>query len=105
MCTFGFVARSVVTAVGNNDPNSLVYYGVRFTSPVKPGDSIQTSIWEVGPGPNGTTELAFETKNLTTGKVCTLVPSLSADPMLITVIQVVLGSGVAYVKKQQSAKL
>jgi peroxisomal enoyl-CoA hydratase 2 len=69
LCTFGFVARSIVTVVGNNDPNSLVYYGVRFTSPVKPGDSIQTSIWEVGPGPNGTTELAFETKNLTTGKV------------------------------------
>jgi len=86
LCTFGFVARSIVTAVGDNDPNSLVYYGVRFTSPVKPGDSIQTSIWEVGPGPNGTTELAFETKNLTTGKV-------------------VLGSGVAYVKKQRGAKL
>jgi len=75
LCTFGFVARSIVTVVGNNDPNSLVYYGVRFTSPVKPGDSIQTSIWEVGPGPNGTTELTFETKNLTTGKVCTLIHS------------------------------
>ena len=58
-----------MTVVGKNDPDSLVYYGVRFTSPVKPGDSIQTSIWEVGPGPNGTTELAFETQNLTTGKV------------------------------------
>ena len=69
LCTFGFVARSIVTAVGSNDPNSLVYYGVRFTAPVKPGDSIQTSVWEVGPGPRGTTELAFETKNLTTGKV------------------------------------
>ena len=35
-----------------------------------PGGPIQTSIWEVGPGPNGTTELAFEAKDLTTGKVC-----------------------------------
>jgi len=86
LCTFGFVARSIVTVVGGNDPNSLVYYGVRFTSPVKPGDSIQTSIWEVGPGPNGTIELAFETKNLTTGKI-------------------VLGSGAAHVRKRQAAKL
>ena len=72
-----------MTAVGNNDPNSLAYYGVRFTSPVKPGDSIQTSIWEVGPGPNGTVELAFETKNLNTGKVAH-TPSSYAEPTLIT---------------------
>ena len=94
-----------MTVVGNSDPNSLVYYGVRFTSPVKPGDSIQTSIWEVGPGPNGTVELAFETKNLTTGKVSTLIPFLPAEPTLITAIQVVLGSGIAHVKKRQGAKL
>jgi len=93
-----------VTVAGNNDPNSLAYYGVRFTSPVRPGDSIQTSIWEVGPGPNGTTELAFETKNTTTGKVSILGLSLRAELMLI-IIQVVLGSGVAYVKKQQGTKL
>jgi peroxisomal enoyl-CoA hydratase 2 len=94
-----------VTAVGNNDPNSLVYYNVRFTAPVKPGDSIQTSIWEVGPGPNGVTELAFETKNLTTGKVCPLNPPLCAGLSLIPVVQVVLGSGVAYVNKRRGAKL
>ena len=94
-----------MTAVGNNDPNSLVYYGVRFTSPVKPGDSIQTSIWEVGSRPNGTIELVFETKNLTTGKVCALVLSLCTEPTLTTTIQVVLGAGVAYVKKQQGTKL
>ena len=105
MCTFGFVARSIVTVVGNNDPNSLAYYGVRFTSPVRPGDSIQTSIWEVGPGPNGTTELAFETKNTATGKVSILSISLRVEPTLITVIQVVLGSGVAYVRKQRGTKL
>ena len=93
-----------MTVAGNNDPNSLAYYGVRFTSPVRPGDSIQTSIWEVGPGPNGTTELAFETKNTTTGKVSILGLSLRAELMLI-IIQVVLGSGVAYVKKQQGTKL
>ena len=76
-----------MTAVGDNDPNSLVYYGVRFTSPVKPGDSIQTSIWEVGPAPDGVTELVFETKNLTTGKVCPLLdPSLYIASPLITAV-------------------
>jgi acyl dehydratase len=59
---------------------------VRFTSPVNPGDKLETSIWEVGKGPNGTTEVAFETKNLTTGKV-------------------VLGTGLAYVVKMTASKL
>jgi peroxisomal enoyl-CoA hydratase 2 len=76
----------VLKTAGRNDPNSLKYFGVRFTAPVKPGDKLQTSIWEVGKGPNGTTEVAFETKNLTTGKV-------------------VLGGGVAYLLTKSGAKL
>ena len=86
LSTFGFAARGIIKVVGSNDPNSLKFFGVRFTAPVKPGDKLETSIWEVGKGPNGTTELAFETKNLTTGKV-------------------VLGAGVAYILKKAGAKL
>ncbi|KAF8173686.1 peroxisomal dehydratase [Pholiota molesta] len=86
LSTFGFAARAVLKTAGKNDPNSLKYFGVRFTAPVKPGDKLQTSIWEVGKGPNGTTEVAFETKNLTTGKV-------------------VLGGGVAYLLTKSGAKL
>lgn len=69
LSTLGFAARAVVSAVGGNDPSSLKYFGVRFTSPVKPGDALETSIWEQGPGPDGTTEVGFVTKNLKTGKV------------------------------------
>ena len=76
----------MLSAVGGNDPNALKYFSVRFTSPVKPGDALETSIWEVGPGPSGTTELTFVTKNLGSGKVC-------------------LGAGVAYVKKSEKSKL
>ena len=47
---------------------------------------METSIWEIGKGPNGTVEVGFETKNLATGKV-------------------VLGAGIAYVVKKSSAKL
>ncbi|KIM41382.1 hypothetical protein M413DRAFT_445398 [Hebeloma cylindrosporum] len=86
LSTFGFAARAVLKTVGGNDPNSLKFFGVRFTSPVKPGDKLETSIWEVGKGPNGATEVAFETKNLATGKV-------------------VLGAGLAYVVKKAGSKL
>jgi peroxisomal enoyl-CoA hydratase 2 len=70
LSTFGFSARAVVSSIGGNDPNSLKFFGVRFTSPVKPGNEIETSIWEIGPRTDGTTEVAFITTNLTTGKVC-----------------------------------
>ncbi|KAI0797284.1 peroxisomal dehydratase [Irpex lacteus] len=86
LSTFGFAARAVISAVGGNDPNSLKLFGVRFSSPVKPGEELETSIWEVGPGPNGTTELTFIVKNLQSGKVC-------------------LSNGIAYVKKAEKSKL
>jgi len=86
LSTYGFAGRAVLKSVGGSDPNSLKLLGVRFTAPVKPGDKLETSIWEVGKGPNGTVEVAFETKNLATGKVA-------------------LGGGIAYVVKQSSAKL
>ncbi|KAH9940240.1 peroxisomal dehydratase [Amylocystis lapponica] len=87
LSTFGFGARSVLSAVGGSDPHALKYFGVRFTSPVKPGDALETSIWEVGPGPNGTTEVTFVVKDLNTDKIC-------------------LGSGIAYVvKKDAKSKL
>ncbi|KAJ2922596.1 hypothetical protein H1R20_g14507, partial [Candolleomyces eurysporus] len=86
LSTYGFAARAILKTIGGGDPNSLKFYGVRFTAPVKPGDKLQTSIWEVGKGPNGTTEVAFETKNLNSGKV-------------------VIGNGIAYVVKKAQAKL
>ncbi|KAF9531041.1 peroxisomal dehydratase [Crepidotus variabilis] len=86
LSTYGFAARAVLKSVGGNAPDSLKFFGVRFTAPVKPGDALETSIWEVGKGPKGTVEVAFETKNLTTGKA-------------------VLGGGIAYIVKPSSAKL
>ena len=62
---------------------------MRFTAPVKPGDALETSIWEVGPaqakGHEGETEVCFVTKNVAMGKVA-------------------LGAGVAYVRKAQGEK-
>ena len=102
LSTYGFAARAIVSAVGGGDAHALRFFGARFTSPVRPGDVLETMIWEVGPvGPVGSVggdgpvgkgevevEVAFVTKNVTTGKVC-------------------LGAGVAYVKKapKTAAKL
>ncbi|KIP02808.1 hypothetical protein PHLGIDRAFT_95571 [Phlebiopsis gigantea 11061_1 CR5-6] len=86
LSTFGFGARAVLAAVGGNRPEALKYFGVRFSSPVKPGDALETAIWEVGPGPRGTTEVAFVTTDLDSGKVC-------------------LAAGVAYVDKAAKSRL
>ena len=69
LSTFGFAARGLTQAVANGNTRALKVFGVRFTSPVKPGDELETSAWEVGPGPDGTTEITFITKDLTSGKV------------------------------------
>ncbi|CCM01379.1 uncharacterized protein FIBRA_03429 [Fibroporia radiculosa] len=86
LSSFGFAARAVISAIGGGDPRSLKLFGARFTSPVKPGDALETSVWAVGAGPDGTTEVTFVTKNVTTGKLC-------------------LGGGIAYVKKFEKGKL
>jgi acyl dehydratase len=86
LSTFGFGARAVISTVGGGDPRSLKLFGVRFTAPVKPGDVLETAMWEVGKGPNGTVEITFETKNATTGKIT-------------------LGGGIALVKSFDKSKL
>ncbi|KAF5389610.1 hypothetical protein D9757_004218 [Collybiopsis confluens] len=80
LATFGFAARALLNAIAYNEPEKLKLIGVRFTSPVKPGDVLETHAWEVGPGPDETTEIAFVTKNLTSGKDA-------------------LGGGIAYIEK------
>ncbi|KAJ7178185.1 peroxisomal dehydratase [Mycena filopes] len=85
LSTFGFGARALIHAIGGGDPRSLRFFGVRFTSPVKPGDALQTEAWELGPGPKGTVEVAFVTRNLTSGKV-------------------VLGGGIAFIFKKGGAQ-
>lgn len=68
--------------MANNDPTALKFFGVRFTAPVKPGDALETQVWEVGPGPNGTTEVTFVTKNLATGKVSVQFVLTSSESLI-----------------------
>lgn len=48
LSTYGFAARHLVSAIGGNDPSSLKYFSARFTSPVRPGDELETRAWELG---------------------------------------------------------
>jgi peroxisomal enoyl-CoA hydratase 2 len=77
LATYGFAARALIATVGDHDPKSLKMISAKFSSPVKPGDQLETQAWEVGPvGPDGgTLELSFVTKNLSSGAVCFLFPS------------------------------
>lgn len=69
LSSYGFAARGLIRAVADGDRRALRMIGVRFTSPVIPGDELETQAWEIGPGPDGTVEIAFITKDVTTGKV------------------------------------
>lgn len=51
-----------------------------------PADALEISVWEMGPGPNGSVEVSFVCKDLTSGKVA-------------------IANGVAYVKAKASSKL
>ncbi|KAF8888845.1 peroxisomal dehydratase [Infundibulicybe gibba] len=86
LSTYGFAARAIIKTAAGGNPKALKLFGTRFTAPVKPGDALETRAWAVGPGPNGTTEVVFETLNVTSGKV-------------------VLGGGVAYVEGVGKSKL
>ena len=45
LCTFGYAVRAVLGAFGC-DARAL---GCRFSSPVMPGDSLETRMWREGP--------------------------------------------------------
>lgn len=49
-------------------------------------DTLEVKVWELGAGPDGSTEYAFETTNQTTGKLS-------------------LGGGVAYIKRATKSQL
>ena len=56
MCTYGTVARAVVNGVCGGDPARLRSFGLRFSSPVFPGETLRTDFWTIAEG-----ECAFRT--------------------------------------------
>ncbi|PVU93823.1 hypothetical protein BB561_003013 [Smittium simulii] len=45
LCSMGYVTRHVINGVCGGDPTRLAAIKVRFSSPVYPGETIQTRIW------------------------------------------------------------
>ncbi len=50
LCTFGVVTRALVAALCEGDPARLRRFGCRFSSPVFPGETIETSLWRLDAG-------------------------------------------------------
>lgn len=48
LCSYGVSCHLVLKTVGNNDPSRFVSFRGRFTSPVLPGETLETEIWKVG---------------------------------------------------------
>ena len=50
LCSYGIAGRAILKALCDNDPRRLRELGVRFSSPVFPGETIRTEIWREGSG-------------------------------------------------------
>ena len=46
LCTYGVAARAIMQACCDNAPDRLARLSVRFSSPVFPGETIRTEVWE-----------------------------------------------------------
>ena len=48
LCSYGVAGWSVLRTVCNGDPNRLKEFNLRFSSPVFPGETLRTEIWQDG---------------------------------------------------------
>ena len=46
LASFGVAARALLEGLAIEDPSTLASFGVRFSAPVYPGETISTSVWE-----------------------------------------------------------
>jgi acyl dehydratase len=53
LCTYGVAGHAILKTLCGYDPTRLRRLDVRFSSPVYPGETIRTEIWNEGPGRAG----------------------------------------------------
>jgi acyl dehydratase len=58
LCSYGIAGRAILRACCDNDPTLLAGLDARFSSPVYPGETITTRIWQGGD--RGSGAVAFE---------------------------------------------
>ena len=49
LCTYGVVCRGFVKEVFQGDAAKIISYSARFSTPVIPGESLQTKVWQIRP--------------------------------------------------------
>ena len=59
LATYGVAGRALVRGLTGNEPDRIKRIDARFSSPVYPGETIETSIWHEAPGENGNRRAAF----------------------------------------------
>lgn len=64
LATYGVIGRALLSARCDNDPVRLKRLDGRFSSPVYPGETIETSIWDEGSG-----KLAFRARVVERDKI------------------------------------
>ncbi|GAA6060181.1 hypothetical protein JCM10212_005182 [Sporobolomyces blumeae] len=70
LCSYGHAARALVLNVAKGDASLLEYMSARFTSPVLPGDELETSMWISKDSKTNKTRVDFVQKIKGSGKVC-----------------------------------
>uniref|UniRef100_A0A7S4DNL5 MaoC-like domain-containing protein n=1 Tax=Lotharella globosa TaxID=91324 RepID=A0A7S4DNL5_9EUKA len=68
LCTMGHSTNHVLGTYGNNDPAKIKSVRVRFSSPVFPGETLETRMWKL-PGGAGEVRVVFETRVVERNKV------------------------------------
>jgi acyl dehydratase len=48
LCTYGIAGRAIMRACAGNDPAAIASLDARFSSPVYPGETVTTRIWQDG---------------------------------------------------------
>lgn len=69
LCTWNHAAVHVLRAIGASQPSNFKSFEARFAAPVKPGQTLQTLMWETAVDSDGFTEVIFVTKVKETGKI------------------------------------
>jgi acyl dehydratase len=55
LCTYGFVGRAILHSMAASDPSRIRSMSARFSAPVMPGQTLETTLWRDG------TQVVFET--------------------------------------------
>lgn len=59
LCTYAVAGRALLRVLAANHPARIRRMDARLSSPVFPGDTIETAIWREGDGPEGQRRAAF----------------------------------------------